>query len=61
MMNRQLKGIALVLFGILLCCAEDQLNHSVFRDFWLPFTIIGVAFGVIGLVVVFWTEKNRRK
>ena len=61
MMNRQLKGIALVLFGILLCCAEYQLNHSIFRDFWLPFTITGVVIGVIGLVVVFWPEKNRRK
>ena len=60
-MNKQLNGIALVLFGILLCCAEDKLNHTVFKDFFLPFAIIGVIIGVIGLFLVFWPEKKHRK
>ena len=48
-MTGQLKGITLVLFGILLCCAEDRLNDTVFKDFFLPFTIIGVMIGVVGV------------
>lgn len=60
-MTGQLKGITLVLFGILLCCAEDRLNDTVFKDFFLPFTIIGVMIGVVGVLVVFWSEKRHKK
>lgn len=60
-MDKQLKGITLLLFGILLCCAEDRLNHTVFKDFFLPFTIIGVIIGAVGLLLVFWPEKKHRK
>lgn len=54
MENKVLKGIALILFGMLLCTGSAEMNrtllHSV-SDF--PFSLIGVIVGVIGLIIVF--------
>ena len=53
-MKEQLKGIVLVLFGILLCCAEKGLNSTVFARFSdFPFSLLGVFVGIAGLIVAF--------
>lgn len=48
------KGIALLLFGILLCAGSEEINTmilSTFSDF--PFSAIGVIVGAVGLYMVF--------
>lgn len=53
-MKKQIKGIALILFGILLCVSDEPLNHTIlssFSDF--PFALLGVLIGVAGLFLVF--------
>lgn len=59
-MKKQLNGVALVLFGILLCCAEGEINdvflHS-FRD--LPFSLVGLLIGCIGLYLVFRGPQDK--
>lgn len=48
------KGIALLLFGILLCAGSEEINAmilSTFSDF--PFSAIGVIVGAVGLYMVF--------
>lgn len=48
------KGIALLLFGILLCAGNEEINTmilSTFSDF--PFSAIGVIVGAVGLYMVF--------
>lgn len=58
-MEKQLKGIALILFGILLCVSDYALNHTVFRNFSdFPFSFLGILIGVAGIVFVF---KNNRE
>lgn len=58
MNNRILKGIALILFGILLCTGSTEINSTIlyrFSDF--PFALVGVIIGIAGLVMVF--QKNQ--
>ena len=48
------KGIALILFGILLCAGSEEINGTIlfrFGDF--PFAAIGVIVGAVGLYMVF--------
>ena len=48
------KGIALILFGILLCAGSEEINATIlfsFGDF--PFSAIGVIVGAVGLYIVF--------
>ena len=48
------KGIALILFGILLCAGSEEINTTIlfsFGDF--PFSAIGVIVGAVGLYMVF--------
>ena len=48
------KGIALILFGILLCAGSEEINATIlfsFDDF--PFSAIGVIVGAVGLYMVF--------
>ena len=48
------KGIALILFGILLCAGSEEINATIlfsFGDF--PFAAIGVLVGAVGLYMVF--------
>ena len=48
------KGIALLLFGILLCAGSEEINATIlfsFGDF--PFSAIGVTVGAVGLYMVF--------
>lgn len=56
--NKTLKGIALILFGILLCTGSTEINGTIlynFSDF--PFAFIGIICGIAGLVMVF--HKNQ--
>ena len=56
--NRILKGIALILFGILLCISDGEINRTVLQSVSdLPFALAGVLSGIAGLVMVF--KKNR--
>lgn len=53
-MKEQSKGITLILFGILLCCADKGLNSTVFanaNDF--PFSLFGIFVGIAGLFFAF--------
>jgi uncharacterized integral membrane protein len=53
-MKKQLQGIALILFGILLGVVDNTLNMTLLystSDF--PFALLGLIVGVVGLVLVF--------
>ena len=57
--KKLLRGIALILFGILLCLAEEELNRELMRDLsYLPFALIGAIVGIAGLVMVFHEKKD---
>ena len=59
-MKRQLQGIALVLFGILLSVSGDSINHTILNSFSdFPFGFLGVCVGVAGLVIVFAKDKDK--
>lgn len=59
-MKEQLKGIALVLFGILLCCAEEGINSIVLHSFSdVPFSLFGLLIGFIGLFFVFRSTQDK--
>ena len=54
-MNSQVsKGIALLLFGILLCAGSEGTNTMILSGFGdFPFSAIGVIVGAVGLYMVF--------
>lgn len=57
-MKRQLQGIALILFGILLGIAEGDLNSYLVRHFEaFPFAAAGLVIGLVGLILAFKREK----
>jgi hypothetical protein len=60
-MKKQLQGIALILFGILVTLASDWLGHYITPDVTVPWILIGLAAGVIGVVFVFLNPKNDNK
>ena len=48
------KGIALLLFGILLCAGSEGINTTILYNFGdFPFAAIGVIVGAVGLYMVF--------
>lgn len=56
--NKTLKGIALILLGILLCISSGELNATIlhgFSDF--PFSFIGLIAGVVGVIMIFVKDK----
>ena len=59
MEGKKLKGIALILFGIRLYMSGSEIN-SFFRYklYFVPFSMIGVMIGIVGLVIVF-NEKDK--
>ena len=60
-MKKHLQGIACILFGILLACADETINMSVlwsFSDF--PFALIGLFFGAFGLYLACKKEKKKK-
>lgn len=57
-MRRQLQGIALILFGILLALFSVILAPNVQGDYDILPCVLGGILGIIGLVFVFMrTEK----
>ena len=55
--NKTLKGIALILFGILLCLGGAEINSTILHSFSdFPFSLLGIIIGVIGLAMVFRKE-----
>ncbi len=59
MKNDNLKGIALILFGILLCLSSGELNNVVLIGFsYIPFSLLGVISGALGLVMIFSKHKD---
>ena len=62
MNNRILKGIALILFGILLCVGGQEVNDIIFHSIQdLPFSILGITLGIVGLVMVFSNHAKDEK
>lgn len=54
MNDKSLRGIALILFGILLCVGGTQINDTLlYSSVDLPFSLIGILVGAIGLAMVF--------
>lgn len=59
MNNKALKGISLILFGMLLCIGGVEINSTILYSFSdLPFSLIGIVMGIVGLVIVFYKGKN---
>lgn len=59
MSDSRLKGIAVILFGILLSASSAEMNRTVlasFSDF--PFALVGIIVGIVGLVMVFKSNKE---
>lgn len=57
-MNRQLKGIALLLFGIILAILSLVLAPTLQGDYDVFPAIFGCIFGAAGLVLVFTKDQN---
>ena len=56
------KGIALLLFGILLCAGSGEINTTILYNFGdFPFAAIGVIVGAVGLYMVFSDKAERRR
>lgn len=51
-MRRQLRGIALIIFGIMMLEGTGTLNN-IFWSVDIPWGIFGVIIGIAGLVVAF--------
>lgn len=59
MSDSRLKGISVILFGILLSASSAEMNRTVlasFSDF--PFALVGIIVGIVGLVMVFKSNKE---
>lgn len=60
-MEDKIKGIALLLFGILLSCAQDGLNDTIFASMSdIPFAFVGLCVGIAGLCLVFGKQRCTR-
>lgn len=61
MTNKILKGIALILFGILLCMGSGEVNNVVLIGVsYIPFSAIGVISGIVGLILIFVKGKGEK-
>ena len=59
MSDSRLKGIAVILFGILLSASSAEMNQTVLGSFGdFPFALIGIIVGIVGLVMVFESNKE---
>lgn len=59
MNNNTLKGIALILFGILLCLGGTEINSTILRSLdRFPFSLMGVIIGIVGLIMAFVKKPN---
>lgn len=61
MNNKIAKGIALILFGILLCVAGADINNTLLSSFSeFPFSLAGIISGIAGLVMIFAKNKDAK-
>jgi len=60
-MKKQLHGIALILFGILVSLASGSLDDYITHSVTVPWILIGLVIGIIGVVLVFLKPKNDNK
>ena len=59
MNHKAIRGIALLLFGLLLCASGPELNLTLFYNFGdFPFAITGLIVGAVGLIMVFDATKG---
>ena len=59
MNDSKLKGIAVILFGVLLSASGAEMNQTVWASFSdFPFALIGIIVGIVGLVMVFKSNKE---
>ncbi|MCD7846364.1 MAG: hypothetical protein LUG57_11060 [Oscillospiraceae bacterium] len=59
-MQKPAKGMALILFGILLCCAEEGINSFILYSFsGFPFSLVGLVLGCVGLFLVFKGPRDQ--
>ena len=59
--NKTLKGIAVILFGILLCISSGEVNGTILYGFsYFPFSVIGLIAGVVGLVMIFKKDRDKK-
>ena len=59
MNDSRLKGIAVILFGVLLSASGAEMNRTVlasFSDF--SFALIGIIGGIVGRIMVFKNNKG---
>ena len=61
-MNKMvLRGIALILFGILLCIGGAEINRTLLHSFSdFPFSLSGVIIGAVGLTMVFIKGTDKK-
>lgn len=60
MNEKTCKGIALLLFAVLLCTAGPELNKTLlYSTVDLPFSLVGFIVGCFGLAMVFDVPKSR--
>ena len=57
-MRRQLQGIALLLFSILLTLGFAVADIRYVFDLSLEWSTVWILLGAVGLVMVFWKEKK---
>jgi len=60
-MKKQLNGIALILFGILVSLASASLDYYITHSITVPWVIIGLVIGIVGIVLVFLKSKDDNK
>ena len=61
MNNMVLKGIALILFGLLLCIGGAEINRTLLHSFSdFPFSLSGVIIGAVGLAMVFIKGTDKK-
>ena len=55
------KGIALILFGILLCIGGADINKNLLSGWYdFPFSLVGIISGIAGLVMIFAKNKGEK-
>ena len=58
-MEDKIKGIALLLFGILLSCAQDGLNDTIFASMSdIPFAFVGLCVGIAGSALCLANQRT---
>jgi ABC-type Fe3+ transport system permease subunit len=60
-MKKQLHGIALILFGILISLASGSLDHYITHSVTVPWVLVGLVIGIAGIVLVFLKPKDGSK